>query len=352
MKITLRTITPFLLCVSLLSAGMTSPALACCAVAGPGTPVVNADQSVIIIWDHTSKQQHFIRKAGFKTTATDVGFLVPTPSKPDLQEAGSEAFPYLAQITAPMVSRRSFSIGCSAAIPVSKSANWVHVVEEETVAGFHAVVLASDSGTALSAWLQARGYHLSPEVTTWAEPYLDQRWYITAMKVAADKNTPDKPILADALRISFKTNRPLFPYREPDSLKDARKLNVEDRLLRIYFIGETRYAGTLGAGHAWSGKPVWSGPLQADQKSALLQKLRLPSSTGPQSWWLTEFEDDWKYGTAPSDLYFTPAGREPLRRPVEYARHGDANGFDLSLCATVGIAVLMPLRRKRTRSHS
>ncbi len=84
MKITLRTITPFLLCVSLLSAGMTSPALACCAVAGPGTPVVNADQSVIIIWDHASKQQHLIRKAGFKTTATDVGFLVPTPSRPDL----------------------------------------------------------------------------------------------------------------------------------------------------------------------------------------------------------------------------------------------------------------------------
>ena len=43
---------------------------------------------------------------------------------------------------------------------------------------------------------------------------------------------------AAALRISFKTDRPLFPYREPDDKGDAGKLGAKDRLLRIYFLAE------------------------------------------------------------------------------------------------------------------
>lgn len=46
---------------------------ACAAVMGIKEHVVNADQSVIIIWDKQSKAQHFIRKADFKTDADELG---------------------------------------------------------------------------------------------------------------------------------------------------------------------------------------------------------------------------------------------------------------------------------------
>ena len=77
------------------------PTLACCPAPPSGKPVVNADQTVIIIWDAASKTEHFIRQASFKSEADDFGFLVPTPSEPELMESGNEGFPYLAKLNYP-----------------------------------------------------------------------------------------------------------------------------------------------------------------------------------------------------------------------------------------------------------
>ena len=80
-----------------------------------GKPVVNADQSVIIIWDAEKQMQHFIRRASFKSDADDFGFLVPTPAQPELAESGNEAFPYLLKMTEPeikKVSAPSGGMGC------------------------------------------------------------------------------------------------------------------------------------------------------------------------------------------------------------------------------------------------
>ena len=41
--------------------------IACCPAPREGEKVVNADQTVLIIWDPVSKTEHFIRQASFKT---------------------------------------------------------------------------------------------------------------------------------------------------------------------------------------------------------------------------------------------------------------------------------------------
>src|SRR4051794_6379519 len=82
------------------------PAPACCPAPPSGKPVVNADQTVILIWDAAKKTQHFIRKASFKSDADDFGFLVPSPSRPELNESGNEAFAVLSRLTEPEVITR------------------------------------------------------------------------------------------------------------------------------------------------------------------------------------------------------------------------------------------------------
>ena len=67
----------------------TDSAQACCAVAAGGVPVVNADQTVIIWWDKANRMEHFIRKASFRGGGESIGFLVPTPSRPQLEESGN-----------------------------------------------------------------------------------------------------------------------------------------------------------------------------------------------------------------------------------------------------------------------
>src|SRR5437764_15408280 len=88
---------------------------ACCPAGHSGMPVVNADQSVIIIWDAATQTEHFIRRASFKSEGDDFGFLIPSPSRPELAESGNEAFPTLQKLTEPEVveKKRPTGSGCS-----------------------------------------------------------------------------------------------------------------------------------------------------------------------------------------------------------------------------------------------
>src|SRR5262245_52407848 len=57
----------------------------CAAIERRGGPSISiAEESAIIVWDPAKKVQHFIRRAAFDTTSSDFGFLVPTPTMPEL----------------------------------------------------------------------------------------------------------------------------------------------------------------------------------------------------------------------------------------------------------------------------
>ena len=83
----------------------TPPGRSCCPAPPSGKPVVNADQTVIIIWDAAAKTQHFIRKASFKSDADDFGFIIPSPSQPELAESDNGAFSLLQKLTEPETKR-------------------------------------------------------------------------------------------------------------------------------------------------------------------------------------------------------------------------------------------------------
>jgi hypothetical protein len=285
--------------------------LGCCAVSRAENPVVNADQTVIILWDKERQTQHFIRKADFKTDASDIGFLVPSPSRPQLSESGNAAFALLDRITMPPPqSGGGFPLGCAAQAPTNSLAYGVRVVEEKRVAGFDATVLTARSGEDLVQWLKKNGYAYSPAVAEWAKPYLGGTWHFTALKVAKDQATATQnTVKAAALRISFRTDQPLFPYREPESSESSQQLGAKKRLLRIYFIAETQYVGKIDGKKRWSGKALWSGDITT-HRNELLSALQLPSSSGPSRWWLTKIDDQWPYEKAAGDVYFSPATRE------------------------------------------
>jgi hypothetical protein len=323
--------------------------------------MVNADQSVIILWDAANKTQHFVRRASFQGDADDFGFLVPSPSQPELSESGDDAFPYLHDLTKPEVvdTPRGIGIacGCSAAAPQNHAAApglAVKVLDEKVVAGFHAAVLETDSSAALVKWLKDNGYAYSPEIEAWAKPYVAQGWKITALKVAKAKEDRDKKsVTASALRMSFKTDRPLFPYREPDYKNTTQALGAKPRLLRIYFLAEARYQGQTTKESPWSGTAVWAGKVSVSDRKRLLDLLKLPEATGPAEWFLTEFEDHWAYKLAPADVYFArSANQEALRRPP-VARYVSAPyPTDATAYALAAALIAPPLWRRLCRRFS
>ena len=266
------------------------PSLACAPVPGEGRFVRTAAEEAIIVWDEGAKREHFIRRASFDTDAKDFGFLVPTPGKPELAESDDGAFDYVAAIT-----------GAQAGAPDA-----VTVLEQARVAGLDAAVLEASDTAALRVWLTQHGYPASPALMEWVAPYVAAKWTITAFKIAAGAGK----VSSAALRLSFQTERPFYPYREP-ATPDGKP-----RLLRVYFIADGRMTGTVGASEPWAGKAVWSNPIDTGQLATLLKAARLPRMAGGGARWVTEFEDRTSPRPGAEDVYFARAStNQALARP-------------------------------------
>ncbi|MGC4003587.1 MAG: DUF2330 domain-containing protein [Pirellulales bacterium] len=354
----------FVACVA--GSSGTRVANSCCSVAREGAAVVNADQTVLMLWNPVTNTQHFIRQASFKSDVKDVGFLVPSPSKPELAESSNDAFIRLADVTKPEIiykTRSAEGMGCGCGdkkTAMSKGevkttdAKSVEVLEQKRVAGFDASVLRADDGDVLVEWLKTNGYDYSPAVAEWAKPYIEQKWLFTALKVApkddAGENAKRITLDVPALRISFTTDKPLFPYREPKSAAEAEKLRVAGRMLRIFFVGDQRMQGAV-AGQAWNAQTAWTNALEPKVVTALLDELKLPADAVPAKPWLTEFEDPWKYDAAAGDLYFSPSvDQSTIARPPIIV-YQDANNIlprDITVYAVVAV-VLWPVLRRRKR---
>jgi len=284
----------------------------CAIVRRRANPAIQvAGESAIIIWDASNKTQHFIRRASFQTEAGDFGFLVPTPTKPELAEAADEAFSFLTSVTAPRVIYRWLKVAPGAR-PLGKgrgmAARRVTVLETKRVAGYDAVVLEASDPEALNAWLKKHDYQSGPELVKWLEPYVKDGWKVTAFKIAKDE--PKKSGVATAaVRMTFQTERPYFPYREPAARGDVEpgRIKQSSRLLRVFFLGERRVEGSLGKDGVWPGVTVWANKLGDEQRSQLLEKLKLDKLKSTESWWLTELEDRSSPRPGTDDVFFAPS---------------------------------------------
>jgi hypothetical protein len=320
----------------------------CAPVPRKGELVEITDESAVIIWDAASKTQHFIRRASFKTLSSDFGFLVPTPAEPQLAEASDQAFTYLEAVTAPKVVNHVIKRPPPAGLEdqAAAKAEPVRVLQEKRVAGFDAAVLEADDPKALAAWLEKNGYPSSPTLTAWLAPYVAKHWKVTAFKIARDAKDAQGPpgVATNAVRMTFKADRPFFPYREPTDQRAAA--GAGPRLLRVYLLADKRMAGTLGENGNWPGRVAWAGQLDADQRKNLLGMLQLPPGTPPGSWWLTEFEDRSSPRPGTDEVYFDPAAEQAAvaRPPVVhyvYAEEGDGQNVAVPVDVDAGSLALL-----------
>jgi hypothetical protein len=313
-----------------------SPAPGCASVPPRGERVEITDEVALIVWDEATKTEHFIRRANFRSTAAEFGFLVPTPTQPDLGEADDSVFDHLATVTAPKVETRHVKRarprrsgrGESAGAMAPRSG--VEVLEEKQVGGLDAVVLRFHRGgkeddpaagaKELVEWLKKRGYEFGPTLVAWLEPYIANDWVMTAFRIAGGKGGPagsgPRGVGGVPVRMSFKTDRPFYPYREPVEEKPAP--GYQQRFLRVYFVGASRFEGNLGTGSgAWPGTTVWADKLTAGQAKILTTRAKLPGPV-PDSAWLTEFEDHSSPRPGTDEVYFKAAADQSAvaRSPI------------------------------------
>jgi len=67
------------------------------------------DESAVIVWDKANQTEHFIRRATFDATGKSIGFIVPTPSVPQLAAANNEVFKELTEAIRPQLVDRPYN---------------------------------------------------------------------------------------------------------------------------------------------------------------------------------------------------------------------------------------------------
>jgi hypothetical protein len=303
-----------------------SSALACAIVGGTLDRISIEAEQAIIVWDEKRKVQHFIRRATFDGKATaHFGFLVPTPTQPQLAEADEAPFLYLAQLTTP----ENVKAAASAAKVAASAPDRVRVLERKKVAGLDAAVLEARDPRALDRWLKANGYVSSRALLEWYGPYVAAGWKITAFKIDPEDGRPAPA----PVRMSFQTDVAFFPYREPPS-------EAKNRLLRVYFIADGRHDAALDGDARWPGRAVWSRSLDGFEVGALRKMLRLPETDLGDGAWLTEFVDRAAPRPAGGDLKFTRAAEQsPIKHDFEPAE--DRQWWMLVVIAAVVIALVI-----------
>jgi hypothetical protein len=298
-----------------------------CAIAPPrGADVRIAEEEAIIVWDPATKTEHFIRKAGFQSTTPSFGFLVPTPTTPALGEVPDHLFDSLAEELRPEVrvdtSDHEYELGtligdgCLGRGGMKKSApdtagaprSAVRVLQTATVAGFDATTVEADDAGALTAWLAAHGFESTPALTAWLERYVADHWKITAFVVATDEREgTDFSLATRAVKMSFQTERPFYPYREPTPAPPVAPAATDaGRLLRLWFLSDARHAATL-ADQPWSAEILLARPT-----GYLPEELTSLAGKNP---FVTAFADVSSPRRAIDELYFAPSADQAEVRP-------------------------------------
>jgi hypothetical protein len=283
-----------------------------------------ASESALIVWDAKERKEHFIRRASFQAKVPSFGFLVPTPSRPELAEAPDDLFALVEDWTKPEIRTEKRYVShdliptCSGAAPPSMNANGgaavVVLAHVHDVAGYDADVLRANDTQALRAWLQVHGYVARPALMKWLHPYVQAAWIITAFQIAK-KEQPDGKVAPQAVRMSFATDRPFFPYSEPEDQRAAGNQSRK-RMLRIFFWAAQRFQGALEEQTAaWDGETAWAGRLDDEKRRRLVQTLS-PGAAPAEGSWLTVFDDQASVRRETTDLFFSPSkDQSEVRRP-------------------------------------
>jgi hypothetical protein len=357
-----------------LAAVATLAALLCshrawpCALSFPSARerVLTRKETALIVWDEAHRTEHFVREALFDTEARSFGFLVPVPARPVLAEARDELFARLTEWTAPKeVDTWSSSLDKGVqmtCLPQLLTMSHeldrgpsVSVLDEKRVAGLDATVLASSDVDALARWLSTRGFELRESLTRWIGRYIAKGWYIIAFRYERDGSAPAlypgedfDGFASRAVRITFATDRPVYPYLEPDDVP-----SLPGRTLTLFVLSLTAMRGELAdeSSGSWKAQTEFSAPFDP---SVLDPKL-LPGVDLPSNARLNRFLDRTPK-RPPSDLFFhASASVGEVRPPPLYFHHTEPVYIPVDVPIGAALALVWIWRwraRRRSRGDS
>jgi hypothetical protein len=218
---------------------------------GPDVPSLEVEQT-LIIHDPVKQVEHFVREVTFRQASTTFGFVVPTPTRPEVAKVADAPFLRLGKEYPLREVQRSRGLG---GIGLGSgggggSPSGVEVLSKQKLGSFTVFVLAATDAAGLKRWLDSNHFQTTPQSEAWLKHYVDLRFHFVASRfdppaTAKDAGAPPSAVHAETLRITFPTPVPYYPYLEPEhptpssappGMQNVDTTPKRPRVLAVWFI--------------------------------------------------------------------------------------------------------------------
>ncbi len=141
--------------------------------------VFEPNQKAVIFYDESQLLEKLILQVKYEGNVSDFGWVVPTPTVPELDEAPGDIFFELSQLTSEDWSgKRVWASGS-----ISGKGGDVTVIKQEQVGIYNASVLDATDALALVTWLNLNGYVIHTGLEDAIQYYIGKGWCFTAIKI-------------------------------------------------------------------------------------------------------------------------------------------------------------------------
>jgi hypothetical protein len=249
---------------AILAAGMRPPELesACCYFAAKDKDIVQPAQKAFLTWDGAEKVETFTVQPKFEGNALDFGMVIPTPSKPKLDEMPREFFKELAVFTIlePMdiskYKNLKFALSrASGGLVTETKKTTVKVVEAGIVGSLDYKIIVAERADDLYAWLKENKYSYSGDEAT-LDFYIKKGWFFTVMKIDAMqmKKKPDGTFDGEVTptRFTFASDKLVYPLK-------ITQISVKDKTEALFYVQAAHKVdlpGDFSYEYTWT--PMWS----------------------------------------------------------------------------------------------
>jgi hypothetical protein len=236
---------------------------ACCYFSALGADVNQPSQKAFLTWNPALRSESFKVQPRFEGNAADFGMVIPTPSRPRLNEMPRDFFKELAVFTIlkpmPLDKYKRFGgiggfggglyFGADAARKSS-----VRVLEAGVVGSLDYKIITAERADDLYDWLKQNRYHFAGDEKT-LDLYIQKRWVFTVMKIDPHqmKRSTNGTYTGDVTptRFTFASEQLIYPLR-------ITQVSVPDRTEALFYV-EAPYKvdlpGSFSYQYSW--EPMW-----------------------------------------------------------------------------------------------
>jgi hypothetical protein len=222
---------------------------ACCYFSAKDKDILQPAQKVFITWNPTENVESFTVQPKFEGNADDFGMVIPTPSKPKLDEMPRDFFKELALYT--ILKRREQPQSKLLPVPLAQQAKnekkptngpaagerptrapAVKVLEAGVVGNLDYKIIEAGRADDLFGWLKDNKYSYSGDEAT-LDFYIKKKWLFTVMKIDTMqmKRNPDGTFAGEVTptRFRFASEKLVYPLK-------ITQISVKDKTEALFYV--------------------------------------------------------------------------------------------------------------------